>query len=357
MTDRTMDDRSFAVAQALILETKKYWTTRLYPALKENYQDKASLQETPPQTVADVQALIGETTDYQVYAWLERHLQRFKYSGRYGLAPYHRERRDELLAPLAEMANSAGLDTDDNFEQPKYYRAVDIHQHPGGVWSAETAGFEYERGARSTTPMMGGKHRDLHQRFTDLVATGGTPSRVLDMGCGFGKSTQPFYETFGEARIDAIDLSQPCVTLGAWTAAQAQAQNTRFRQMSAFETDYKDEEFDLVTSTMLIHELPPPQIDRMFDESLRLLQSGGRMVHLDFHELPDVFSRFIHYGHGRRNNEPFMEPWAEMDVVTVLKEKGFKDVKVHSFSEAEGVDAINSPVWRFPWTVISAVKP
>jgi hypothetical protein len=44
-------------------------------------------------------------------------------------------------------------------------------------------------------------------------------------------------------------------------------------------------------------------------------------------------------------------------VVTELKEKGFKDVKVHSFSEAEGVDAINSPVWRFPWTVISAVKP
>jgi ubiquinone/menaquinone biosynthesis C-methylase UbiE len=177
------------------------------------------------------------------------------------------------------------------------------------------------------------------------------------MGCGFGKSTQPFYETFAEAQIDAIDLSAPCVTLGAWTAKQSQAGNIRFRQMSACETDYSDAGFDLVTSTMLIHELPPPQIEQMFDEALRLLQPGGRMVHLDFHELPDVFSRFIHYGHGRRNNEPFMEPWAEMDVVAVLKEKGFEDVTVKSFAEAEGVDAINSPVWRFPWTVISAVKP
>jgi ubiquinone/menaquinone biosynthesis C-methylase UbiE len=352
-----MDDRSLVVAQAMILETKKYWTTKLYPALKEDYQHRASLSDTPPKTVDDVRDLIGGTTDYQVYAWLERHLQRYKYSGRYGLAPYHRERRDELLAPLAGMTGSENLDVDPDFDQPKYYRAVDIHQHPGGVWTADTAGFEYERGARSTTPMMGGKHRDLHQRFTDLVAEGGTPSRVLDMGCGFGKSTQPFYESFADARIDAIDLSAPCVTLGAYTARQSQASKTRFRQMSACETDYDDSEFDLVTSTMLIHELPPPQIEQMFDESLRLLQPGGRMVHLDFHELPDVFSRFIHYGHGRRNNEPFMEPWAEMDVVSVLKEKGFKDVTVKSFAEAEGVDAVNSPVWRFPWTVISAVKP
>jgi len=352
-----MDDRSFVVAQSLVLETKKYWTTKLYPALKADYQRRAALQEDAPQTVQEVRDMIGGTLDYQIYAWLERHLQRFKYSGRYGLAPYHRERREELLAPLSDMADNPLLEVDPDFEQPKYYRAVDIHQHPGGVWSEDTAGFEYERGARSTTPMMGGKHRDLHQRFTDLVAEGGAPARILDMGCGFGKSTQPFYETFGEATIEAIDLSAPCVTYGAWAAGKAQVGNTRFRQMSAYETDYGNEEFDLVTSTMLIHELPPPQIHQMFDEAKRVLQPGGRMVHLDFHSLPDVFSRFIHYGHGRRNNEPFMEPWAEMDVVSVLQEKGFEDVTVQSFAEAEGVDAANSPVWRFPWTVVSAVKP
>ena len=352
-----MDDRSFAVAQSFVLDIKKFWTTRLYPDLKADFQHRASLQETPPGTVEDVRDLIGGTTDYQVFAWLERHLQRFKYSGRYGLAPYHRERREKLLEAMAGILDNDNLDVDPDFEQPRYYQAVDIHQHPGGVWSEDTAGFEYERGARSTTPLMGGKHRDLHQRFTDLIAEESTPSRVLDMGCGFGKSTQPFYETFREAKIDAVDLSAPCVTLGAWTAKKGQADNVRFRQMNAFDTDYSDSEFDLVTSTMLIHELPPPQIDKLFDEALRVLQPGGRMVHLDFHALPDAFARFIHYGHGRRNNEPFMEPWAEMDVVSVLEEKGFQDVQVQAFAEAEGVDAIDSPVWRFPWTVISAIKP
>ena len=56
------------------------------------------------------------------------------------------------------------------------------------------------------------------------------------------------------------------------------------------------------------------------------------MVHLDFHLLPDAFTRFIHYGHGQRNNEVYMEPWAEMDIAAVLRKQGFKfDIMATSF--------------------------
>ncbi len=352
-----MDDRSFVAAQDFILATKTYWTTEIYPALKQDYDRRAGAAAEPPQTADDVNALIGDTTLYRYYAWLERHLQRYKYAGRYGLAPYHDERRAELLATLDDVkAGDARLELDAALDMPPYYSAVDIHQHPGGVWSDEIAGFVYERGARSTTPLMGGNHRDLHQRFTDFIAARGAPKRILDMGCGFGKSTGPFVESFPDAAVEAIDLAGPCVALGAREASRGGADNVRYRQMNAYETDYGDGEFDLVTSTMLIHELPPPRIAELFDEAARVLSPGGRMVHLDFYALPDAFSRFIHYGHGRRNNEPFMEPWAELDVVEMLEARGFRDVEIVPFREAEGVDADNSPYWRFPWTVIAAEK-
>lgn len=353
-----MDDRSFVAAQDFILGMKGYWTTAIYPELKAEYGRRVEQTGKPPETVAEVAELIEDTTLYRYYAWLERHLQRYKYSGRYGLIPYHDARRKQLVDSVAgARGDSDRLQLDPDFEQPHYYEAVDIHQHPGGVWSDEIAGFVYERGARSTTPLMGKAHKDLHQRFTDFVAERATPGQILDMGCGFGKSTRPFYETFRDAQVEAVDLSGPCVTLGARDAAAAQVGNVRFRQMNAYETDYKDESFDLVTSTMVIHELPPKQIDRMFDEAARVLEPGGRMAHLDFHILPDAFARFIHYGHGRRNNEPFMQPWAEMDVQSVLEEKGFTNVEILPFSEAEGVDATNSPYWRFPWTIVYAEKP
>ena len=81
------------------------------------------------------------------------------------------------------------------------------------------------------------------------------------------------------------------------------------------------------------------------------------MVHLDFHQVPNAFTRFIHYGHAQRNNEPFMQPWAEMDPLTLMEEKGLTNLKVIPFQEAEGIDVENSSSWRFPWTIIYGEKP
>ena len=81
------------------------------------------------------------------------------------------------------------------------------------------------------------------------------------------------------------------------------------------------------------------------------------MVHLDFYKMPDAFRRFLHYGHGRRNNEPFMQPLANLDLPGLLEDKGFVDIEISSFKEDEAVDLKTNDAWRFPWTVISAVKP
>ncbi len=89
---------------------------------------------------------------------------------------------------------------------------------------------------------------------------------------------------------------------------------------------FADGSFDLVTSTMFLHEIPLKVLDQVLDECFRLLEPGGRMVHLDFWHMPDPFSRFLHYGHGRRNNEPYMQPLAELDLPKTLAAKGFVDI-------------------------------
>ena len=61
------------------------------------------------------------------------------------------------------------------------------------------------------------------------------PKRVLDLGCGFGKSTRPIAARFPGAQIDAVDLSAPCLQ-----AAALSTDNVRFRQMDAAHTDYPD---------------------------------------------------------------------------------------------------------------------
>jgi len=325
----TIDGRAFAAGQAFLLSTKTWWTRVLYPEVRAEFEK--------------------DTVLYRYFCWLERHLQRFKYSGRYGLQPYLAQDR----ARLEKSLEGAPAELNPGLKYPEYYTRIDIHQHPGGVWSDPIAGFVYERGARSTTPLAGQRHRDLHERLTAAALERcPAPQRVLDMGCGFGKSTRPFSEALGPGKVEGIDLSAPCLRLAARDAAGA----ARFRQVDASRTDYPDSSFDLVTSTMLLHEMPPAVVEKTLAESARLLKKGGRMVHLDFLPAEDEFSRLIHFGHGRRNNEPFMEPLAGMDLAALLERLGFRNMEIRPFEEADGALAPGYQYWRFPWTLISAER-
>jgi SAM-dependent methyltransferase len=333
-----IDGRSFAAGQAFLLSVKAQWTRTLFPAIRAQHEAGKRLEDS---------------TQYRYFCWLERHLQRFKYSGRYGLQPYHAQDRARLEASLA----AAPVELREGMEFPEYYTAVDIHQHPGGVWSDPIAGFVYERGARSTTPLAGTRHKDLHERLTAAALEGRpAPARVLDMACGFGKSTRPFYEALPGAEVEAIDFSVPCLRLAARDAQRAGAGKVHFRQRDATATGYPDASFDLVTSTMLLHELPPKAVERTLAEAARVLKPGGRMVHLDFLPADGEFDRLIHFGHGRRNNEPFMEPLARMDLAGLLGRLGLRNIEIRPFEEAEGTLAPGYRYWRFPWALISAER-
>jgi SAM-dependent methyltransferase len=349
-------ERAFHAGQRFLLASKIYWTTSLYPRLREEYLLRANGKLA--RSAAEVAELLEDLTLYRYFAWLERHLQRMKYSGRYGLAQYYQEHRETVLESLgAASRDDALLDLKPDLKLPRYYTGIDIHQHPGGVWSRDEAGLVYEHGARSTTPLLGPGHANLHTRFTAMLASQQTPASVLDLGCGFGKSTLPFAAAFTAARVEAVDLAEPCLRVAAQSAHAAAVENVRFSQRDAAKTGFPDANFDLVTSTMLLHELPPEALKDVLDESFRVLEPGGRMVHLDFYHFPDAFTRFMHYGHGRRNNEPYMQPLAELDLPALLKSRGFTGIKIEPFRESAGVGPDNQDVWRLPWTVISAHKP
>ena len=360
------DDRAHAAAQEFLLGTKTFWTTRMFPALRAEYDAHKPATETPD----SVATALRYSTLYQSFAWLERHLQRMKYSGRYGLVNWHARDRARLEAQLEAQRADTPARLNPQLEMPRYYRSVDIHQHPGGVSGDTLAGYIYERGARSTTPLAGQRHRDLHDKLAIEIARSTQPKRILDMGCGFGKSTRPLREAFPDARIIGIDLSAPCVRLAARMGADAASARSKNRPADQVQTEYVQadaratglagQSVDVVTSTMLLHELPPKEVEATFAEAARVLEPGGWIVHLDF--LPqvqprcDAFTRFIHYGHARRNNEPFMEPLAQMDLEATLRKHGFTDIEIQPFEESDGALAPDYPHWRFPWTLIRARK-
>lgn len=361
MLDQIPPHRPFDAFQAFVLDCKLFWTRQMFAELRRCYAAAAEVAAAggrPPRSAEDVALLMQDDTTYQFFGWFERHQQRMKYSGRHGLAVHHAQFRDEIARTLSEPLPDGLLQLDADFQLPEYYTAIDIHQHPGGVWSDAIAGYVYEAGARSTAPMLD-KAESLHHRLTAaaLARAKGPVDRVADLGCGFGGSSRPFYLDHPELQVVGVDLSEPCLRLAARRAAGEQARNVTFRQADAADTGLETGAFDIVTSTMLLHEMPPRHIARVLQESHRLLAPGGLSVHLDFLCRDDPFRTFLHLGHAQRNNEPFMVPLNEMDLEAAHRDAGFEAVEILPFEEFTGALAPEMTAWRFPWTLIVARKP
>jgi SAM-dependent methyltransferase len=134
-----------------------------------------------------------------------------------------------------------------------------------------------------------------------------------------------------------------------------------WRQADCRRTGLASGTFDQVTSTMLLHELPPFAIAEAIGEAARLLQPGGSMHMLDFQPTGDMLRDRVMRDHSERNNEPFMAMLFDTDVVALCRAAGFVDVSWRAFDErGDGVLASaewpQRSEWHFPWAVLSARK-
>ncbi|MEO1104095.1 MAG: class I SAM-dependent methyltransferase, partial [Pseudomonadota bacterium] len=118
---------------------------------------------------------------------------------------------------------------------------------------------------------------------------------------------------------------------------------------------------DLVTSTMLLHELPRPAIEATIKEAARLLKPGGMLRMLDFQYTGDPFRDLAALEHGARNNEPFMPGAMATDTVGLCEAAGLTGAAWVAFDErGKGrLDELAWPQrreWHFPWAVLEAEK-
>ena len=180
-------------------------------------------------------------------------------------------------------------------------------------------------------------------------------------GLRFGKSTSPLKQKNPQAEVIGIDLSAPCLRL-AVRRANARGLRIHFRQAGATATGLASGSADLVTSTMLLHELPLDVLPGLFDEAARLLAPGGALRFLDFHYTGDEFRDLAMTEHGTRNNEPYLAPMMAADIAAMARSAGLCAVRWRAFDERgpgllEKLEWPARSEWHFPWAVLEAEKP
>ncbi len=234
-----------------------------------------------------------------------------------------------------DVAPRGTLTLDADLQPPRYIDAFDHHRMPGS-YHIETAADDFRAGAMydrfATTYLRnhnGGWRNDgrghtivSHVRdfHPDLAV-----ERVLDLGCSVGHSTVAIAAGFEGADVQAIDVGAPMLRY-AHARAEAMGATIHFSQQNAEATDFPDASFDLITSSVVLHETSASAMRTIFAECHRLLRPGGVMVHLE------VPPRREHLGlweqmrcdfESHYNNEPFMAAISRTDFSDVAVRAGF----------------------------------
>jgi SAM-dependent methyltransferase len=243
---------------------------------------------------------------------------------------------DELDAKARQY--NEGRDTlrlNPSVQVPRYQAAIDIHCMPGSYHGEErpgdvSAGANYDCGIFATTGGgLGALTDGGGQALVEWIKKerpGWTPRRILDLGCTIGHNIVPLALAFPETEVIAIDTAAPSLRYGHARAQALGANNLKFIQMNAEDmSEFADESFDWVQTTMYLHELSGSALPRIIAEGVRVLAPGGLMLHLEQPQYSDempLYEQFIRDWDAFNNNEPFWSSMHALDLKGIMAEKG-----------------------------------
>lgn len=249
----------------------------------------------------------------------------------------------ERAAKINNQNNNLRLDP--NVSIPRYVSEVDHHCMPGSYYRELVEGdvspaANYDLGLFVTTsgtigPLNDGGGRAiaswLKSEHPDFQ-----PKRILDIGVAVGHSLFGLAKAFPETQFTAIDVASPMLRYAAARASSLELDNIEFVQASGEDLSrFDDGSFDVVMTSIFLHELSGSALPVLINEANRVLTDGGLMLHLEQPQYTDEMSsyeQFIRDWDAYNNNEPFWSAMHAIDLKSLLTDIGFD--KKHVFQAA-----------------------
>ena len=233
-----------------------------------------------------------------------------------------------------------GLILNPDVKPPRYVSAIDHHCAPGSYYTAYApndaiAGVIYDFGLFQTTAGALGLYSEgagaaladwIKTEFPDFK-----PKRILDIGCTVGHSLVPLAQAFPDTEFVALDISAPMLRYAHARARSLGVDNITFMQMNGEDTTFEDESFDVVFTSIFVHETSRTALQNLFNEAHRLLAPGGLTFHLDLPPYTDempVFEQAMRDWDAYYNNEPFWTTLHDLDVLDMHVKAGFSKDKL-----------------------------
>lgn len=329
--------REQAAKQDFVATLRKYVLNDVANEMRERYEThiepslKAAGKE--PASGPDVHNAIKPDPLFRIYSSIRYNTQEMVW--RSVLRPLA-ENRDVLAEKVEQVAGGktlGSLKLDPDLEIPRNVTAIDVHLTPGSYHREDPkapwmAGALYDHGFNVFSfGMMGENHDDIGQSMSQYIRhtfPDFKPESILDVGCTIGHNTCAWKSTYPEARVVGVDVAPACLRY-AHARAEAQGVEVDFEQANATALPYEDNSFDVVFSSMFLHELSLKDIRKVFAEAHRVLKPGGLMLHMELppNDALEPYDAFYLDWDSYYNNEPFYKTFRDQNFTALREEAGF----------------------------------
>lgn len=307
---------------------KDAWEGEAAPAFKREHGREAQSQE-------EIHGALKHHPLFAFYSVMRTQIQRSVWRS---VMPGVARSTKDLQVRVAELSRAHNraqgtLEIKAGFEVPAYSGAIDVHQLPGS-YAAEylandvTQGAVFEEGvAIVSMGFFGPKMHDIGESMALYVKSRWPdfrPKKILDLGCTIGHSTVPWKEAFPDAEVHGIDLAAPILRY-AHARSQAMGVTVHYHQDDAVNADFPDGEFDLIFSSMLLHEIPGELRTKLFQNIRRMLKPGGLMWHYELppDSLKSAYENFYLNWDSYYNVEPYYKSLRGGDYKQLSVSAGF----------------------------------
>ena len=319
------------------------------------FKEKNKLDPNTQETRKTAANILDGLPIYQLKAWSIRNLRRLKYSQpNVGIDTMVHHQSEKLEKELNELIINAGdeLDLNPHIEIPSYYKYVDFHQQPGGVWRDDIDGLIYDYGRATTNPNQSDPNQ-VYYNMWDKLPSNKQYEKVLDWGTGHGGGIIAWMLNNPHSKGYGVDISAPCLKLAHVRAKEAGVK-VKFSQQDIAKLNYKDNFFDMIFHMFMLHELPQKITPSLFEEACRVLKPGGIFIGMELALLEGVPSQHILLQTDTwLNNEPYMASCVDADYKKIARDAGFSNVdsiKVVRNTDAMGPIAKDIPpkaTWNY----------
>jgi len=310
-----------------------------------------------PKTQDEVHAAMRQDPYFKFYSSVRYNAQEMVWRS---VIPSVQDALPELSSKVERLAGTCGgsLTLDPSLTVPENVAGLDVHLMPGGYANVEHpgAGAVYDNGlAVFSAGFMGPDLNDIglsmsnyvKHRFPDFA-----PMRILDCGCTVGHNAAAWAQTYPDAEVHGVDVSAS-VLVYAHGRAQSLGLSVHYHQMDATDLGFENNSFDVVFTSMFLHELSVKDIKRFFAEAHRVLRPGGLLINMELPPNRELkpYDQFYLDWDCYYNKEPYYRAFRDQNPEDLVQAGGFRaedflqfTVPQYSFTPVDDFNAaVNAP--------------